>query len=108
MLDFSSAGKVAAIALTSGVMGATLIATTYNTPSQERNADALLFLLIFWCFIPLIGAMPYMMLGATDDYISAYFEAVSAFTTTYLPSRQGIYLRVLLGLAVLFWVFTGS
>jgi len=82
MLDFSSAGKVAAIALTSGVMGATLIATTYNTPSQERNADALLFLLIFWCFIPLIGAMPYMMLGATDDYISAYFEAVSAFTTT--------------------------
>jgi trk system potassium uptake protein TrkH len=82
MLDFSSAAKVAAIALTSGVMGATLIATTYNTPSQERNADALLFLLIFWCFIPLIGAMPYMMLGATDDYVSAYFEAVSAFTTT--------------------------
>ena len=82
MLDFSSAAKVAAVALAAGLMGVVLIATTYNTPSQETNADALLFLLVFWPFIPLVGAMPYVLLGATDSFISAYFEAVSAFTTT--------------------------
>jgi len=82
MLDFSSAIRVAAIALGAGIFGATLVATTYNTPSQETNADALIFLLIFWCAVPVIAAAPYLALGATDSFISAYFEAVSAFTTT--------------------------
>ena len=82
MLDTSSAIGMASTALGTGVLGVIFIATTYNTPARETNADALLFLLIFWLFVPLITAIPYLILGASSDMISAYFESVSAFTTT--------------------------
>lgn len=82
MLEISPAGTMAALALAIGVLGIVLIATTHNTPSRETNADALLFLLIFWMVVPAVAAMPYMALGASDNVVSAYFEAVSAFTTT--------------------------
>lgn len=82
MLDISSAANLAAIGFATGVLGVIFIATTHNTPGQETNADALLFLLIFWLFVPAITAIPYLALGASDTLISAYFEAASAFTTT--------------------------
>ena len=82
MLDLNSAINLAAATLGVGVMGVTLIATTYNTPAKETTADALLFLLLFWSVMPVIMALPYIALGATSNLSSAYFEAVSAFTTT--------------------------
>lgn len=82
MLDFPSAFKVSTLALANGVFGIILIATTHNTPARETNADALLFLLMFWIIVPAIAAMPYLVLGVSDNVASAYFEAVSAFTTT--------------------------
>ena len=82
MLDSVSAVAMASTALGTGILGVTLIATTFNTPARETNADALLFLLIFWLIVPLISAIPYLTIGASSDIISAYFEAVSAFTTT--------------------------
>lgn len=82
MLDLSSAFAMAGLGLAVGVIGIILIATTHNTPARESNADALLFLLIFWVLVPAIAAMPYLTLGVSDDIASAYFEAVSAFTTT--------------------------
>lgn len=82
MLDAQSAIGMASTALGTGLLGVTFIAMTYNTPAQETNADALLFLLIFWLLVPLIAAIPYLALGVSSDIVSAYFEAVSAFTTT--------------------------
>ena len=82
MLDAPSAIGMASTALGTGILGVIFIATTYNTPARETNADALLFLLIFWLIVPLIAAIPYLALGACSDLVSAYFEAVSAFTTT--------------------------
>lgn len=82
MLDTSSATGMASTALFTGALGVTFIATTYNTPARETNSDALLFLLIFWLIVPVITAIPYLALGATSDMVSAYFESVSAFTTT--------------------------
>jgi len=82
MLEFSSAIPLAAIALAIGITGIILIATTHNTPALETNADALLFLLLFWIIVPIIAAMPYAALGASNDIASAYFEGASAFTTT--------------------------
>ena len=82
MLDLNSAINLAATTLGVGVIGVTLIATTYNTPAKETTADALLFLLLFWSVMPVIMALPYIALGATPNLSSAYFEAVSAFTTT--------------------------
>jgi len=82
MVDISSAINLATIALTTGVLGVVFIVTTHDTPAQESNADALLFLLIFWLVVPLIAAVPYLALGTSENMMSAYFEAVSAFTTT--------------------------
>lgn len=82
MLETSPAIVMATTSLGAGILGVTLIATTFNTPAREANADALLFLLIFWLLFPLIAAIPYLALGVSSDITSAYFEAVSAFTTT--------------------------
>jgi len=82
MLDLPSAIGMASTALGTGILGVIFIATTFNTPARETNADALLFLLIFWLIVPLVAAIPYLTLGASSDIVAAYFEAVSAFTTT--------------------------
>jgi len=82
MLEASSAMAMASTALGTGMLGVIFIAMTFNTPARETNADALLFLLIFWLMVPLIAALPYLTLGASSDMVSAYFESVSAFTTT--------------------------
>jgi len=81
-LDMSSAIALSSVTLGVGVLGVILIATTFNTPAQETTADALLFLLLFWIIMPMIMALPYLTLGVSPDITSAYFEAVSAFTTT--------------------------
>ncbi len=82
MLDISSVMALSAGSLGVGVLGLILIWTTQNTPAQETKADALLFLLLFWLLMPAIMALPYLTLNAVPDLTSAYFEAVSAFTTT--------------------------
>jgi len=82
MLDISSAQGLAGIAFAVGVLGIIFIATTHNTPARETNGDAILFLLLFWILVPAIAAGPYLALGVSGDIPSAYFEAVSAFTTT--------------------------
>lgn len=81
-LDFPSAIRMSGLALMSGVFGTIFIALTYNTPSQESNSEALLFLALFWVIIPLITALPFLVLGVSPNLLSAYFESVSAFTTT--------------------------
>jgi len=82
MLDVTSAIVMAALTLMVGVLGVVFIFTTHNTPARETNSDALLFLLLFWLIVPVIAALPFLFLKASPDWISAYFESVSAFTTT--------------------------
>lgn len=65
-----------------GLVGALFLATTRDTPGRETNTDALAFLLIFWILIPIILAIPYLLLEQVDNQYVAYFEAVSAITTT--------------------------
>lgn len=85
MLDAPTAISLSVITLSVGVLGVIFVATTYNisnSSSKETSADALLFLLLFWGIMPGIMALPYIALQAVPDFSSAYFEAVSAFTTT--------------------------
>jgi len=82
MVDFSAAISLSVVTLSVGVLGVLFIAMTYNTPAKETSADALLFLLLFWIVMPAIMALPYLVLQVVPDLSSAYFEAVSAFTTT--------------------------
>ncbi|MDO4870152.1 MAG: potassium transporter TrkG [Bacillota bacterium] len=42
-----------------------------------------------WIISSIIGAFPYYLSGAVDNYISAFFEAVSGFTTTGCTCIKG-------------------
>jgi len=80
--DIPSAIRLSGLGLISGFLGAILIALTFNTPGRESNSEALLFLALFWVLVPLLTALPFLVLGASPNLLSAYFESVSAFTTT--------------------------
>lgn len=65
-----------------GLLGFVLVFVTRRMQARESFSEALMFLVFFWLFIPVFAAIPYLTLGVSDTYIAAYFEAVSAFTTT--------------------------
>ncbi len=81
-LELGEALRFALMTVLTGVIGAIFIFTTRNTPARESNSDALAFLLLFWLIMPFIFAVPYLMSQATSSFATAYFEAVSALTTT--------------------------
>ncbi len=53
-----------------------------NAPTRENTRDALVFLVVFWGLIPLVTCLPYLSLPQISGFAVAYFEAVSATTTT--------------------------
>jgi len=81
-LEPEQAISFAVMALLIGVLGALFILLTHNTPARETNADALLFLILFWLIMPVITAVPFALSGEVDTLLRAYFESVSAITTT--------------------------
>lgn len=82
LVEISDAVRFGALGLSVGSVGLVFVFLAYNMPSQETNSDAMLFLVLFWILVPLILAVPYMFTGATQTLGTAYFEAVSALTTT--------------------------
>ena len=82
LLDMQGAQILTGLGLAISALGAVFIVATQNTPSRETNADALLFLLLFWALIPFFLSLPYLSLRVVESPLAAYFEAVSAFTTT--------------------------
>ncbi|WP_409433722.1 TrkH family potassium uptake protein [Litorimonas sp. RW-G-Af-16] len=81
-LDITGATRMAFLTFIAGVIGAVLIAMTFNTSSRETNVEAIIFLFLFWLTVPLLTALPFVVLEGSPTYFAAYFEAVSAFTTT--------------------------
>lgn len=82
LLEMGQAISFAALAMVTGVMGAVFILTTRNTPARESNSDALAFLVLFWTVMPVVTAVPYGVSDVVPSIGVAYFEAVSAITTT--------------------------
>lgn len=82
MLEIDPATRFGGMGLITGVLGAIIILMTRGTPARESNSDALAFLLLFWLIVPVIAAAPYVFTGAASSFGNAYFEAVSAVTTT--------------------------
>lgn len=82
LLEFGEALRFAFLTVLTGVIGALFIFTTRGTPARESNSDALAFLLLFWLIMPVLFAFPYAISQATPSFATAYFEAVSAVTTT--------------------------
>lgn len=82
LLEIDEAFRFAFLTVVTAVVGALFVFTTRNTPARESNSDALAFLLLFWAIMPVLFALPYVLSQATPDFATAYFEAVSAVTTT--------------------------
>lgn len=74
--------SMAAGAIACALIGCIMVFTTRGMHAKESFSEALMFLVLFWAVIPLFAAIPYMATGVTETAISAYFEAVSALTTT--------------------------
>lgn len=77
-----------ALAMVTGVIGAVFMLLTHKTPARENNGDALIFLILFWLLMPVVTALPYVVVssatgpGSAANFGIAYFESVSAITTT--------------------------
>jgi len=82
LLETYEATIFGTLALVTGLVGSIFIITTQNTDAREGNGEALIFLLSFWLVMPCIAALPYIFSGVTPNLATAWFEAVSAFTTT--------------------------
>jgi len=80
--EFECAVPFAVFAAVIGLTGIILIFTTRNIPMREANADALVFLLMFWAIIPALATFPLLVSDFIDTPVRAYFETVSALTTT--------------------------
>ncbi len=62
--------------------GGVLFVSTFNAAIRESVGDALIFLLLFWLLTPIVLGVPFYMSGVASSLPQAYFEAVSALTTT--------------------------
>ena len=82
LAEYSSAIKFAALGASVGGLGAIFLLSSYKTDLQDNNSDSLLFLILFWAFVPYICAIPFMFEGGATNPLQAYFESVSAITTT--------------------------
>lgn len=47
-----------------------------------RPVEALVIVALTWVLIALIGALPFMLINALPNFVDAFFESMSGFTTT--------------------------
>ena len=80
--DIGSAISFSAFGVSVGVFGALLVMLSQGFDARESKAEALLFLILFWLIVPAVLCLPFRYLGPSSTLLSAYFESVSAFTTT--------------------------
>jgi len=80
--DVSGALNMASFGISVGVFGFLLIMLSEGFDARETKSEALLFLILFWLLMPAILSLPFRYIGASPTLLAAYFESVSAFTTT--------------------------
>ncbi len=80
--EFAHAQSLSLYAGLLSILGAIIYFTSRDIPALETTRDAMVFLVLFWLFIPVVSAVPYLLLGAVETWPLAYFESVSAVTTT--------------------------
>ncbi|MFC1992055.1 TrkH family potassium uptake protein [Chloroflexota bacterium] len=69
--------------------------------------EAILLVTVGWILVSVFGALPYALAGTFQNYLDAYFEAVSGFTTTgatVLVSIEGQYRGILLWRSLTQWL----
>ena len=73
---------MAAFGVSVGVFGLLIIMLSTGFDARESKSEALLFLILFWLIMPAILCLPFRFMGPNPTLLAAYFESVSAFTTT--------------------------
>lgn len=71
-----------ALTLTSFTSGAMLLSGFTTRRHRARGLELLLIMVLFWTVLPILGALPFIGAGQIDTVLAAYFEAVSALTTS--------------------------
>jgi trk system potassium uptake protein TrkH len=100
----------AAFALTSlggAFVGGGFVFAMQGVPRQARAADMIVLAAFAWLLLPCLAAIPFLAAGATQSFIDAYFEAMSAFTTTgatVIPDLGSVPKAVLVWRALLAWL----
>ena len=80
--EYASAQIFSVLAIVVALVGGIAVLTAKDTPTLENTREAIIFIVLFWLIIPLFACLPYLSLGVSSDLNHAYFEAVSAVTTT--------------------------
>ena len=81
-VEFREAALMGVSAVVTGMVGLLLITGSFRSRTRESTAEAILFLMLFWLFVPVVCAVPFIALGSVDRVVPAMFESVSAVTTT--------------------------
>lgn len=77
-------------------------ATTFRKPKNNAvfSREGFVSVALAWILVSMVGAMPFVLSGEVDSYISAFFETVSGFTTTGATCFTGI---EEMSRSILFW-----
>jgi trk system potassium uptake protein TrkH len=78
----SVAAAFALTALGGAFVGGSLVFAMQGSERQMRVFDAIALVTFAWLVLPLLAAIPPASAGAASGLIDAYFEAMSALTTT--------------------------
>ncbi len=105
---YGHAGNFAiGLMLTAFVSGALLLSGYTSRRHRANGIELLLIMVLFWSFLPAIAAIPFIGASQIDGLLAAYFEAVSALTTSggsMLSVPQAEATPILLWRAVLSWL----
>ena len=80
--EYALSGAFLFISLIIALFGGILAFTTRSAPVKESTRDAMIFLLLFWIATPFVLFLPMWAADVTAGPVQAFFETVSAFTTT--------------------------
>ena len=75
-------GFTVALILTFFASGALLLSGFSNRRHSARGLELMLIMVLFWTVLPLVAALPLIGAQQIDSLLAAYFEAVSALTTS--------------------------
>lgn len=64
------------------VSGSLLLSGYTSRRHRARSIELLLIMVLFWTLLPILAAIPMMGASQIDSFIAAYFEVVSALTTS--------------------------
>ena len=71
-----------ALVLTTFISGAMYLSGRSARHVAAREIELLLIMLLFFTLLPVVAAVPFYAAGQIDNFAAAYFEAVSAITTS--------------------------